>query len=93
MLKTYLFYLFHYKIDLLNSILIFCSYYKMSGENINSVPKFIPPEIIGERMKERELKTAQTVWKVEPWQYAVLRFDGHNFSKFTNGFKNHLMTK
>ncbi len=59
----------------------------MSGENINSVPKFIPPEIIGERMKERELKTAQTVWKVEPWQYAVLRFDGHNFSKFTNGFK------
>lgn len=59
----------------------------MSSENINSIPKFIPPEIIGERMKERELKTAQSVWKVEPWQYAILRFDGHNFSKFTNGFK------
>ena len=53
---------------------------------LNEVPKFIPPEIIGERMKERELKTAKSVWKVQPWQYAILRYDGHCFSKFTNGF-------
>lgn len=46
--------------------------------------KFVPPELIGERIKEREQIYLP---KVHPWQYAVLRYDGHNFSTFTKGFK------
>lgn len=53
----------------------------------SEIPKFIQPEIIGKKMEERELRNSQSVWKVEPWQYAVLRYDGHCFSKFANGFK------
>jgi len=46
--------------------------------------KFVPPEIIGKRMKERE---HITISNFQPWQYGVLRYDGHSFSKFTSGFR------
>lgn len=46
--------------------------------------KFVPPEIIGERMKTKE---KEQIFNVLPWQYAILRYDGHSFSKFTSGFQ------
>jgi tRNA(His) guanylyltransferase len=46
--------------------------------------KFVPPEIIGKRLKERENIFREYV---EPWKYIVLRYDGHCFSKFTKGFR------
>lgn len=48
--------------------------------------KFVPPEIIGERMKIKE-KECATYYQLHPWQYGILRFDGHSFSKFTSGFE------
>jgi tRNA(His) 5'-end guanylyltransferase len=50
----------------------------------NNNVKFVPPEAIGERMKIRE---HNIVYNVEPWQFCILRYDGHSFSKFTSGFK------
>jgi tRNA(His) guanylyltransferase len=45
--------------------------------------KFVSPKIIGERMKPRE--KIHDVF-VQPWEYMCMRFDGHTFSTFTNGF-------
>lgn len=45
---------------------------------------FVPPEPLGERFKERETYLEKTT---PPWKYIILRFDGHSFSKFTNGFR------
>jgi tRNA(His) 5'-end guanylyltransferase len=54
------------------------------SSELNNNIKFVPPEAIGERMKIREHKM---VYNFQPWQFGILRYDGHSFSKFTSGFK------